>query len=78
MATAVLNDRVRACTDACADCVEACEACARHCIDSGTTEMAECVKLCLELRHAVRRLSPAHGPRLPLARRAVPGVRRCV
>ena len=41
MTTAILNERVRACADACADCVESCEACAQHYIEGGLAEMAE-------------------------------------
>ncbi len=48
MATEILNDDVKTCSDACADCFVTCEACARHCIDGGMAEMAECIKLCLD------------------------------
>ncbi len=48
MAAAIMNERVRSCAEACAECELACQACARHCVDSGMVEMAECVKRCLD------------------------------
>lgn len=49
MATTILDDRVKSCSDARAECVEACEACARHCIEMAPAEMVQCVKLCLDV-----------------------------
>ncbi len=48
MAAAIMNERVRSCAEAFAECELACQACARHCVDSGMVEMAECVKRCLD------------------------------
>lgn len=49
MASLLVDDKAKACVDACAECVQTCEACAYQCcIPSGQTEMSGCAQRCLD------------------------------